>query len=192
MMRRRGSTTRRTAGMLRRRAAALTILASLAVAPAASAQTAPVAAARLQGSFLLAGRITTAVNVAGEHRGQTFGRTWTFTPQCATGPCTSVTLTRPRAGGTDTIVLTEKEPGSYAGSGQFYAPLRCAGRLYPQGESVPFGVSVTITTAIVAADGSVVAGRVNATYTNRARTNLTPCVEPPSHDAASYHGHLTS
>ncbi len=128
----------------------------------------------------------------GERTRQTFTRTWTFTPQCAAGPCSSVTLSRPRAGGTDTVLLTERSPGSYTGSAQFYVPLRCSGRLYPQGESVPFSVTVTITTAIVTADGTTVAGRIDATYANRARTNLTPCVEPPSHDAASYHGHLTS
>src|SRR5690349_7557356 len=107
-----------------RRAAALVVLATLAagVSPA-SAQTAPVTAARLQGSFLLAGRITTAVNVLGERRGQKFTRTWTFTPDCAAGPCSSVTLSRPRAGGTDTVVLTERSSGHYVGSGQFYAPL---------------------------------------------------------------------
>jgi hypothetical protein len=89
------------------------------------------------------------------------------------------------------VTLTQRSPGHYAGSAQFYVPLRCAGRLYPQGELVPYRVIVTVTTAIVASDGTVVAGRINATYTNRARTNLTPCVAPPSHDAASYHGHLT-
>jgi hypothetical protein len=178
--------------MMSRGAAALGVLAALAAAPAASAQTAPVASARLQGSFELAGRITTAVNVLGERRGQTFTRTWTFTPQCPAGPCSSVTLSRPRAGGTDSVLLTERSPGQYAGSGQFYAPLSCSGRLYPRGQSVPFSVTVTITTAIVDSDGTVVAGRINATYSNRARSNLTPCVEPPSHDAASYHGHLSS
>jgi hypothetical protein len=178
---------------MRRRAAAVGVLAALAAgASPASAQTAPVAAARLQGSFELAGRITTAFNVLGERRGQTFSRTWTFTPQCAAGPCSSVTLSRPRAGGIDTVVLTERGSGRYAGSGRFYAPLRCAGRVYPRGQSVPFSVTVTITNAIVAPDGTVVAGRINATYINRARSNLTPCVEPPSHDAATYHGHITS
>jgi hypothetical protein len=49
---------------------------------------------------------------------------------------------------------------------------------------------VTVTQAITT-DSGVVAGRINATYTNRARQNLTRCVEPPSHDAATYHGHLT-
>jgi hypothetical protein len=176
-----------------RRTAALGLVAILAAAaPAASAQTAPVSAARLQGTFELAGRITTAVNVLGERRGQTFDRTWTFTPQCAAGPCSSVMLSRPRAGGTDTLILTERSPGQYAGSARFYAPLRCSGRLYPQGQTVPFTVTVTITTAIIDSGGAVVVGRINATYTNRGRSNLTPCVEPPSHDAATYHGHITS
>jgi hypothetical protein len=161
-------------------------------APASAfAQSAPISAARLQGRFQLAGRITTAVNVAGERRRQTFSRIWTFTPGCAAGPCTSVTLTRPRAGGSDTVVLTERKPGQYAGRGQFYAPLRCRGRVNPRGELVPFEITVTITSAVVDSSGGVLAGRINAAYTNRGRRNLTRCVEPPSHDAATYHGHLT-
>jgi hypothetical protein len=159
-------------------------------APTAAAQSPPVAAARLQGTFVLAGRITSAVAVAGERRGQTFTRSWTFTPQCPVGPCTSVLLTRPRAGGTDLVLLSEQSSGHYTGSGQFYAPLRCRGRTNPRGELVPFHISVVITAAMTAG-ADVVAGRVNATYINWGRQNLTRCVQPPSHDAASYHGHLT-
>jgi hypothetical protein len=175
--------------MIGRVAAPIAALVALA-APAAAAQTPPAAGARLQGTFLLAARVTMAVNVAGERRGQTFIRTWTFTPQCAAGPCSSVLLTRQRAGGTDTLLLTEQPSGQYTGSGQFYAPLRCRRRTNPRGELVPFQVAVTITTTIVS-DGTVVAGRINATYVNRARQNLTRCVQPPSRDAATYHGHLT-
>ena len=178
--------------MTRRLVAEALALGALAAPPVASAQSTSqsTAEARLQGAFQLAGRVTTAVNVRGERRGQTVNRVWTFTPQCDAGPCATVLLSRPRAGGTDTVTLTQTTPGHYAGSAQCYVGLRCAGRLYPQGELVQFRVAVAVTTAIVASDGTVVAGRINATYTNRARTNLTPCVEPPSHDAASYHGHL--
>jgi hypothetical protein len=186
--------------MSRRRAAvaralpvalALAVSATAATAPVATAQTAPISAARLQGSFLLAGRITTAVNVFGERRGQTFTRIWVFNPQCPAGPCTSVMLTRPRAGGHDTLLLTERSAGHYTGAGQFYVPLRCRRRVNPRGELVPFQISVTVTQPITT-DSGVLAGRINATYTERGRHNLTRCVEPPSHDAATYHGHLIS
>jgi hypothetical protein len=169
-------------------AAAALALQAMA-APAASAQTAPIGAARLQGTFELAGRVTVAVNVAGEHRGQTVSRIWTVTPQCPAGPCTSVLLNRTRKRGRDTLLLTERSPGHYAGTGRFYAPLRCRGRINPRGELVPFVVTVTITHAMVAG-GQATADRVNATYMNPRRRNLTRCVEPPSHDAATYHGHL--
>lgn len=178
-------------GMSRRLAAliALALAAGAAWAPAASAQGAPGATARLEGSFQLTGRITAAVNVAGERRGQTFSRIWSFSPQCEAGPCTSVVLTRPRAGGSDTVLLTEQSSGYYTGAGQFYAPLRCRGRINLRGELVPFQVSVTITDTTVTSDG-VVAQAVSTTYTNLSRTNLTRCVQPPSHDAATYQGQL--
>ena len=133
-------------GASRRLVAGALALGALVAPPVATAQSP--ADARLQGAFQLAGRVKTAVNVRGERRGQTITRVWTFTPQCASGPCATVLLTRPRAGGTDTVTLTQRSPGHYAGSAQFYVPLRCAGRLYPRGELVPFRVAVAVTTAI--------------------------------------------
>jgi hypothetical protein len=164
--------------------------APAALPGSAAAQSPPVTAARLEGSFRLAGRITVAVNVFGERVGQVITRIWTFHPQCPSGPCPSVLLIRRRAHRTDRLLLIERGPGHYTGRGRFYAPLGCGGRIYRPGEVAPFMVSVRVTTAIVSADGTIVAGRVSATYRNPARTNLTPCVEPPSHDAATYDGHL--
>jgi hypothetical protein len=172
-------------------AAALALGATAtAAAGLASAQSAPISAARLDGTYQLAGRITHAVNVFGEHRGKTFIRVWRFAAQCASGPCATVLLTRPRAGGIDTVMLSQRRPGLYVGTGRFYAPLRCRGRVNPRGELVPFEVTVTITAAIVTPSGGDSAVRVNATYLNRARQNRTLCVVPPSHDAATYHGHI--
>jgi hypothetical protein len=180
---------RRPAALL---AAALVLggAATLSFPGAAAAQPPPTSSARLQGTFRLAGRITVAVNVFGERLGQPITRFWTFTPQCPSGPCRSVLLTRRRARRTDRLLLIERSPGHYTGRGRFYAPLRCSGRIYRPGEVAPYMISVRVTTAIVSADGTVVAGRISATYTNPRRTNLTPCVEPPSHDAATYHGHI--
>ncbi len=149
----------------------------------------PVSAARLQGQFQLAGRVTVAFDVRGERRGERVLRTWTFTPMCPTGPCPAVTLVRSRARGTDTLLLHRTAPARYAGRGSFLAPLRCAGRTYPKGEKVPFTITVRITAAAVS-NGIVVATRVRASYANHKRVNLTPCVAVLGHDGAQYHGHL--
>jgi hypothetical protein len=141
------------------------------------------------GAFLIAGRITTADNVPGERRGQSFLRTWTFTPTCPAGSCQSIVLARPRALGADTLTLHRRRPGYYTGRAKFYAPVRCGSRTYARGAAVPFTITVTVTAATLDPTGAVLASRVNATYENRARTNLTPCVGVLGHDAASYHGH---
>jgi hypothetical protein len=175
---------------------ALTVGATFAVAAgagAAAAQTgppAPVGAARLQGTFQLAGRVTVAVNVQGERRGQTVQRVWTFTSGCLTGQCRTVDVSRDRAFGTDVLVLRRLRPGRYAGSTSFYAPLRCAGKVYPRGQKIPFTITVQITRALEV-DGVAVATRINATYQNRNRINQTPCVGVLGHDAARYHGQVT-
>ena len=145
--------------------------------------------ARLQGSFELAGRVTAAHAVQGEHVGQTITRAWTFSSTCPPGQCAQVALVRSRAGGSDSVMLRRTGPGRYRGSGSFFLPLRCAGRVYAQGEQVPFTVSVRITLAVPFGSG-VVATRISATYVNRQRINHTPCVAALGHDAASYHGHL--
>jgi hypothetical protein len=148
-----------------------------------------VSAARLQGTFQLEGIVTVAHNVAGEHVGDIANRYWTFTPLCPTGPCARVKLVRTRGTSTDTLVLRRRAPAFYTGSGTFYAPLRCGTRTYLRGEQVPFKITVRITKALLL-NGIVVAARVNASYTNRGRMNLTPCVAALGHDAATYHGHL--
>lgn len=146
---------------------------------------------RLAGTYLIAGRITDAVNVPGERRGQTILRTWAFTPTCPAGSCLTVTLARQRVGGFDTVLLRRIASTRYQGSGRFAAPVVCGGRSYPQGELVPFTITVQMTAAIATAAGPV-ATRVNASYVSKRRTNLTPCVALPAHDAASYHGHLAA
>jgi hypothetical protein len=166
-------------------------------ATAAIALLAPAASAaqpideQLQGTFALSGRVTVAAGVHGEHVGQAVSRTWTFTPVCSIGVCARVRLVRQRAGGTDTLKLHRHGTGNYVGSGRFYAPLQCGGRVYQRGEAVPFTVTVRITAATQTTAGPV-ASAIKATYTNLTRTNLTPCVVLPSHDAAVYSGVLSS
>jgi hypothetical protein len=167
-----------------RRIAAASALAILAFAGAASAQS-PTTDALLKGSFQMSGRVTVAHNVRGERVGQVVTRTWTFTPQCASGPCATVQLVRGRSGGTDTLTLEQTPTGTYAGSGVFYAPLRCSGRIYPQGQEIPFRITVRVT----ATNGDA-ASAISATYVNRKRMNLTPCIGVLGHDSARYVGLL--
>jgi hypothetical protein len=163
------------------------ILAVPAVAAAAPAP--PFPKARLQGTFQLAGRVTAADAVRGERVGETIARVWSFSSTCPSGQCAQVGLVRSRGAASDSLVLSRTGPGRYSGNGSFFLPLRCAGRLYAQGEKVPFTVTVRITLA-VPFGSAVVATRVSATYVNRRRVNRTPCVAALGHDAASYHGHL--
>jgi hypothetical protein len=165
-------------------------VAILAPATATAATPAPpFPAARLQGSFELAGRVTTAHGVRGERVGQVVARVWSFNSTCPSGQCHRLTLVRARATGSDSLVLRRTGPGRYRGNGRFFLPLRCAGRVYPRGEQVPFTVTVRITLAVPFGSG-VIATRITATYVNRRRINRTPCVAALGHDAASYHGHL--
>jgi hypothetical protein len=165
-------------------------VAGAGVAAAQPAPPAPVGVARLQGTFQLAGRVTVAVNVRGERRGQVVQRTWTFTSGCPVGPCPAVGLSRGRATGSDVLVLRQRGPGRYAGNASFYSPLRCAGKVYPRGQKIPFTITVRVAQASYL--GAVaIATRINATYQNRTRVNLTPCVAVLGHDAARYHGQLT-
>ena len=171
--------------------AAAVALTAVASAAPASAQTDPtLGAARLAGNFQLAGRITTAVRVPGERKGQTITRTWSFLPACQIGACRIVGLLRMRSNGSDTLKLTRQRPGYYVGNGSFFAPLKCGKTVFRRGLLVPFTVTVTVTAALRDQTGTLVATRVNATYTNKARHNLTKCVAFPGHDAASYHGHV--
>jgi hypothetical protein len=62
--------------------------------------------------------------------------------------------------------------------------------LYRRGELAPFTVTVTVTAAVRDPTGMPIVTRVNATYTNTQRRNLTNCVDFPGHDAAAYHGHV--
>lgn len=174
-------------------AAALTALAAglLCATGVAAGGTAP--APRLQGTFAMTARVTTAVRVRGEHRGQVLHRVWVFVPErCSASGCRSARLIRQR--GRDfhaRLTLHRTASGSYEGSGSFYVALRCRGRRYPHGSRVPYTISVRIagTTTV----GTVpYATAVTGTYLNRRRTDSTPCPLGPSHDAAAYTGTVTA
>jgi len=145
--------------------------------------------ARLAGQFRLAGRITVASGVLGEHVGQRVARTWSFTPNCASGACATIGLVRSRSAGTDQLLLRRRSPRYYTGTGSFFAPLRCGARTYRRGSAVPFRITVRVTAAVLAG-GDVFATQISASYTNSSRTNLTPCVAVLGHDAARYTGQI--
>jgi hypothetical protein len=157
------------------------------VLPAVAAAQPPPPAGQLQGAFQMSGTVTVAQNVSGEHVGDLVTRTWTFTPQCATAPCPTVLLVRQRATGSDTLILRETPSGTYAGTGSFSAPLRCSGRVYPQGEMIPFKITVRVT-----ASTGTTASAISARYVNPSRTNRTPCIGLLGHDAARYTGQLAA
>ena len=162
-------------------------IATGTAAAAAAAQRTPTAS-RLAGTYQMSGRITAAKYVRGEQVGEKLQRTWTFTPLCVTGPCAQVRVYRGRRTATDTLILTQTTPGKYAGTGVFYAPLECAGKVYISGEEVPFTIKVAITATTTAPDGTILASQITARYINTSRLNRTPCVIVLGHDAARYTG----
>jgi hypothetical protein len=144
--------------------------------------------ARLQGRFIAVGTVLSAVNVPGESRGQHVTRTWSFVPLCPTGACATVRLTRQRGTNAhDTLRLRRQRPGYYKGTGTFTVPVRCAGRIYRNGERAHFTITLTVTSA-VASGATAVATGFTATYRNPSRTGLTPCYSAPSYDSAHYVG----
>jgi hypothetical protein len=151
------------------------------------------ASARLQGVFTMSGRVTDAVDIGGEHRGEVVRRTWTFTSPCPAGACPTVALLRARnravAPLSDQLVLRLRSPGLYSGGATFLAPMRCAGTRYAKGEAAPFTIDVRVTAAQVVGD-QVLATGVRAFYRNPRRIGLTKCVSAPAHDAARYTGTL--
>lgn len=145
--------------------------------------------ARVSAAFAMNGRISTAVRVPGERRGQRFARRWTFTGEdCAGNICGRLLLTRERSAGQfDHLLLSRTGVGRYAGNGRFYAALECKGAIYPAGQVAPYRVTVAVTRAVTI-QGIAFATGLTATYTNRRRTDRTICPTGPSHDAATYSG----
>jgi hypothetical protein len=156
--------------------------------PAAARAAVPVDA-RVQGTFAMVARVTAAVNVRGEHRGQRLRRRWEITPlNCRGSVCDRLQLSRQRSGHrVDRVTLRRVGRGRYAGSGVFYVALRCSGRVYSRGSRVPYRITITVTGTTEVQQISF-ARRIRATYVNRRRSDATPCPLGASHDAARYIG----
>jgi PKD repeat protein len=171
-------------GLLRGGAVLLALAVMLAAAGSARA-----ADARITSTYLMHGRIVTAVRVHGERRGQSVTRRWTFTALgCKRSVCPRLTLRRQRSANRyDRVTLARVSAGSYTGSGRFTSALRCRGRRFPHGLVVPYTVRVQVR-QVVAVGGIAFASRLSAVYTNRRRIDRTRCPIGPSHDAARYAG----
>jgi hypothetical protein len=172
-----------------RRATVATLVAlNLTGAPAAAASVPPalLAAARLQGYWTVSGVVTKSVNVPDERPGALVTRTWAFVPSCPTGACPTLMLVRQRGPGYDNVPLQSTGPGVYVGTGSFYAPAQCRGKVFRKGELVPYAIRVTITGVAQQPDGSVLATTFLATYRNPRRIGLTRCYSAPSYDSADY------
>jgi hypothetical protein len=173
------------------RAAASIALAGFVSLAAAPAYAAP--RARLDGTFVMRGRLTVVDNVRGERRGERIKRSWTFAPHCNRGVCNRVTLTRRRGGRhkLDVLVLTQQRPGVYVGRGRFWVALKCAGSVLDHGGIASETITVRVTrTQMIGSTPFATA--ISATYTNPLRTNVTRCPGGIGHDAAKYKGRLSS
>jgi hypothetical protein len=173
-----------------RRRLILALLAALVVAPATARAAID---ARVQGGFAMTARVTVAVNVRGEHRGQRLRRKWSVVPQgCQGSVCPTLLLTRQRSDGLrQRVTLRRTGRGRYVGRGAFFVGLRCGRRVYRLGSRAPFRITLTVTSAATV-EGVRFARRITATYVNPRRSDSTPCPLGASHDAARYSGRATT
>ncbi len=169
--------------------AATALIASFAAPGLASADSPDAGSARLQGSFVMKGKVTRADGVRGEHTGKRVKRTWSFNSKCNGAACANVVLHKRRGGGhTDKLILHRTSPGMYSGKGRFYFPIRCAGVVDNRGGEVRFKVTVRIrqTTSI---QGKPFASKLSAKYENPKRINHTECQgQSLGRDGARYTG----
>jgi hypothetical protein len=148
--------------------------------------------ARLQGTWLMHGRVTRADGVNGERKGQRVNRTWAFTSGCPSGPCADVSLSRERSlHQIDGLVLHRSAPTRYVAHGQFFVRLRCAGRIYPRGGIAYQTIGLTIT-HFATVQSTRFATAIKASYTNSRRVNRTPCKGSIGRDAGTYSGALST
>jgi hypothetical protein len=149
--------------------------------------------ARVTGAFTMRARVTTAVNVLGEHVGQRLTRRWAIVARgCNGSVCETLELWRQRGNNRHSkITLHRTGPGRYRGSGVFYGALSCYGKVYPHGSRVPYRITLTVAAA-TQVGGVTFARRITARYDNPSRANETRCPLGPSHDAARYTGRLTT
>jgi PKD repeat protein len=178
-----------------RRALLLAWAAVLLLAPNAGAGTGGTSpgggsAARLQGAWTMKGKITRADNVRGERKGQKVKRSWTFTPNCSTGPCSKVVLRRERSNKQVDKVTLKRSGSTYKGSGKFYVRLKCNGKTYRHGGIAYYSIKVRVTKSTTV-QNQTFASAISASYSNSRRVNKTPCTGSIGRDAGTYSGKYT-
>jgi hypothetical protein len=89
------------------------------------------------------------------------------------------------------VILRRVGVGHYRGSGDFWAPLQCLGRLHALGSFVPYTIQLYVFRR-KAINGIRYATGVNASYISRSRTDNTRCPLGPASDSARYTGRLIS
>jgi hypothetical protein len=136
-------------------------------------------------------RITAAVNVRGEHRGERLTRTWRIRPgRCEGDVCQVLHVRRTRGRGRRLwLTLRPESDGTWVGYGSFYVALSCRGRIDRRGARAPYTIRLRVT-ATRTVGGVRFARRLKATYVNRRRIDRTRCAIAPSYDAAGYTGRL--
>ncbi len=181
------SASRRTGRWL---VAAVSLGAIFALVSPVPALAAP---ARLGGTFLMLGKLTSVRHVYGEHRGQRVQRTWIFIPRCANGACNRVTLVRRRSGKhiRDVVALKRRRQNVYVGTGHFWIALKCAGQVVKHGGRATEKITVRITRTALLGTTPFATG-ISAIYQNPRRVNFTGCPGGLGRDAASYHGKITT
>jgi hypothetical protein len=172
---------------LQRTSITVALLAGAAIAAGSAPAAQAARDARVLGTFTVAARVTTAVNVRGEHRGDRYIRHWQVEPHgCKGDRCASLVLVRERsAGNHDRTTLYRRAAGVYSGTGRFFAPLSCDGKVYPHGSRVPFRITLRVA-ARRPSGGVNFATAITGSYVNTRRGNGTPCVFSPGHDAGTY------
>jgi PKD repeat protein len=169
---------------------ALPVCVLLALVPAADAGTGgttPGSAVRLQGAWTMNGKITRADNVRGERKGQKVKRSWTFTPNCSSGPCSKVVLRRERSSKQFDKVTLKRSGSTYSGSGKFYVRLKCNGKSYKRGGIAYYTIKVRVTKSKTVQNRAF-ATAISASYSNSKRVNKTPCAGSIGRDAGAYSG----
>jgi hypothetical protein len=113
---------------------ACAFIAGVVIVAASSAGGAP----RLAGSYRTDFRITAETNITGIRTGQEAVKTWTFSPRCATGACTTM-LVRPSiaTGSTSTYSYTLRPVSATRYTGSITpVPVLCS---FTTGKQVPGG-----------------------------------------------------
>ena len=147
----------------------------------------------MQGTFTMRVVVTQAIGVRGEHRGERLTRTWRIrSTGCDRDACRTLHLRRTLSRGrTERISLHRRPDGTYVGRGAFPIALSCRGRLYRRGSRARYTIRLRVT-ASRTVGGIRFARHIRASYANPSRTDSTPCLLAPSHDAARYTGRLRS